>query len=84
MTDPLYYLQLVTKDGTPITSPVRPLKRRHGTLELPLIEACEEAIVKRGVGLFRTEAQVRLAIREGMADAIHALKEEFTPLVKTR
>lgn len=78
---PLYYLQIADENGHAITSPFRPLKQRHGCLDLPLIEACEAAIVKRGIGMFRTEAHVRQAIREGMAEAIQSLKDEYRPLV---
>jgi len=78
---PQFYLQIADADGTPITSPARPLKARHGSLDLPLIEACEAEIVKRGVGFWKTEAEVRAAIREGMAAAIQQLKEDYRPLV---
>jgi len=81
---PQFYLQIVNAEGEPLTSPFRPLKRRHGSLDIPLIEACEEKIMAKGVGLFKTEAQVRQAIREGMADAIQSLKDDYLPLVKPR
>jgi hypothetical protein len=32
--------------------------------------------VKRGVGVFKTEAQVRQAITAGLTEAIHALKAD--------
>ena len=80
----LYWLQIVDADGVPVLPPVRPVKGRHGSLELPLIEACEAAIIKQGVGVFRTEAHVRQAIRDGMAAAIQSLKDDYAPLVLAR
>ena len=76
---PAYYLQIVTENGTPITSPARPLKHRNGTLDLPLIERCEEEILKQ-VGLLRFQGNLRTAIRQGMQIAIQSLKEEYVPL----
>lgn len=97
-SEPLYWLQLVDADGHPLTPPVRAVKMRHGSLDLPLIEACtaailaraEAAIVAQGVGWFKSEAQVRaaiqaalpLAIHDGMAAAIQQLKDEYHPLVE--
>ena len=47
-----------------------------GLLERDLVHVCTEAIVSKGVGFFRTEAQVRRAIEQGITDAIRDLKRE--------
>lgn len=56
-------------------------QRRHvvtlpagGDLERDLIQACTDAIVAKGVGVFRTEAQVRTAIDAGITEALRDLK----------
>ena len=50
------------------------------TGERDLIASITDAAVKRGVGLFRTEAQVRRAIADGCHDVLLALKREVMPL----
>lgn len=80
MADPLFYLQVVDANGHPVTSPLRPMKARHGSLDFPLIEMCEAEILKRGVGFFKTEAKVRQAIRDGMAAALQQLKDDYRPV----
>ena len=52
-----------------------------GPLERDLIAACTEAVVKRGVGLFRSEAHVTRAIAAGITEAIMALKQDTTKVV---
>ena len=47
-----------------------------GPLERDLIAACTEAIVKRGVGVFRTEAQVKAAILAGITEVVMDLKND--------
>ena len=47
-----------------------------GLLERDLITACTDAIVAKGVGFGKTEAQVRQAIAEGITDTIRALKRD--------
>lgn len=47
--------------------------------ERDLIEAATEAIVAKGVGVFRTEVQVRQAIRDGLIETLKALKSEVQP-----
>lgn len=72
----LFWLQIVDAQGKVVTLP------GGGKLERDLIEACTERIVTKGVGLFRTEAQVRQAIREGIADAMRDLKLETKQVVR--
>ena len=59
---------------------------RKGTLTEPgehdLIQACPDAIVAKGVGLFRTEAQVRLAIEQGITEVLMAMKTAVLPKPK--
>ena len=47
-----------------------------GALERDLVEACTAAIVAKGVGVLKTEAHVREAIRSGLTEALTALKRE--------
>lgn len=49
----------------------------HG--ERDFIAACTAAIVAKGVGVFRTEAQVKAAILGGIHDAFLAVKAEVVP-----
>lgn len=67
---PIFYLQIAYPDGRVAQLPA------GGALERDLIEDCTKAIVKRGVGVFKTEAQVTQAIREGITEAILNLKRE--------
>ncbi len=52
-----------------------------GALERDLIADCTKAIVKRGVGVFRTEAHVMQAIADGITEAINSLKQASVPAV---
>ena len=52
-----------------------------GPLERDLIDACTEAIVSRGVGMWRTEAHVREAIAAGMTEAIMSLKRDTRQVI---
>ena len=71
MAPPIFKLAIVWADGhTPAIFP------GGGPLERDLITACTEAIVKRGVGLFKTEAAVKRAILEGMTEVIVDLKND--------
>lgn len=67
MAEPLYYLQLVDRDGKPVTAPFRPVKHRHGTVDIPIIEE----VLKR-VGWWRSKARLTLALQ----GAIQSLKDE--------
>ena len=70
-----FRLKLVYPDGTDI------LFNGGGQLERDLIDSCTRAIVAKGVGLFRTEAQVTHAIQTGMIEALLDLKRESTKLL---
>lgn len=70
-----FKLKLVYPDGTDI------LFNGGGQIELDLIDACTRAIVAKGVGVFRTEAQVKTAIQVGMTEAIFGLKRESLKLL---
>ena len=63
-------LQIIHDDGR-----VLQLKA-GGPLEADLVAACTAAIVAKGVGILRTEAQVKRAIAAGIREAIQALKSE--------
>jgi hypothetical protein len=76
MSAPVFLLQIVSaKDGTVATLPA------GGPLERDLVQCCTAAIVKRGVGVFRSEAHVRQAIAEGIAEALLDLKRETRGIV---
>lgn len=51
-----------------------------GPLERDFIDACRQAIVAKGVGFGKTEAQVDRAIMDGLTDVIKALKWETRQL----
>ena len=51
LSDPAYYLQIVDRDHKPVLGPMRPLKGRHGAVDLPLVETCVDEVIKR-LGLF--------------------------------
>ena len=69
MSAPVFKLALIYPDGTslPITA--------GGPVEIDLKAACKAAILSKGVGMFRTEAQVAQAIDEGITETIQALKD---------
>ena len=67
---PLFLLQIVRPDGTKVRLP------GGGELEKNLIEYCTKAICRRPVGIFRTQAQVRQAIVDGLTEALNDLKRE--------
>lgn len=46
------------------------------TGERDMITAVTDAVVRKGVGVFRTEAQVRKAIDAGLREVLKALKRE--------
>jgi hypothetical protein len=72
----LFWLQIVDRSGVVVQLP------GGGPLERDLIRSCTEAIVKRGVGVFRTEAHVKQAIAQGITEAIRELKRETVQAVK--
>ena len=71
----MYLLQIVYPDGTVL----RGAPGRANPFERDLVTACKTAIVARGVGVGRTEAQVARAIEEGIIEALHALKTSVRP-----
>ena len=77
MSKPLFLLQIVRAD------PPHEVVRfpGGGPLERNLIHACTEAIVARGVGLLKTERQVKAAITAGITDAIRELKWDTRSLM---
>lgn len=75
MGEPVYKLQLVYPDGVALTF------EAGSRFERNFIEACSDAIVAQGVGVFRTEAQVKKAIESGIASALLGLKRETISLV---
>ena len=66
-----FYLQIVTEDGEKIRFAA------GGAAEAELIDLCAKEILSRGVGIFRTEAQVEQRIREGIHDAVYRFKERI-------
>lgn len=78
---PTYRLQIVDEEDQIVMSGPPGAK---GPFEVDLIARCTEAIAARGVGLLKTEAQVRAAIREGMEQVFRAYKTEARPLVQPR
>lgn len=77
-----YRISIVRADGQRVLL----LPGRAGTSEVPgehdLIQLCTAAIVAKGVGLFKTEAQVRRAIEFGLAEALLSLKVAVLPKPK--
>jgi hypothetical protein len=43
----LYRFQVVDADGRVILPPFRPIKQRHGTIDVDLVETCVEQISRR-------------------------------------
>ena len=54
-----------------------------GHLEREFVTSCTEAIVAKGVGFGKTEAQVKAAVAEGIAETIRALKMDTRYLPKS-
>ena len=77
MATPLFLVQIVEVE------PPHAVVRFHGgsPLERDFINACTEAIVAKGVGLLRTEAQVKVAIHDGITETIRTLKWHTKGLV---
>ena len=78
MGTPVFLLQIV--EANPPHTIVR--IPGGGVLECVLIKVCTDAIVSKGVGIFRTETQVRHAIQEGMTEAILSLKHDTRYVVR--
>ena len=67
---PIFWLQIVDTDGRVATLP------GGGKLEQDLIASMTNAIVAKGVGFFKTEASVRVAIAAGITDTINEIKQK--------
>lgn len=65
---PPFYLQISDDAGTVVRT------RAGGKHEADLIDLFVDAIVDRGVGFFKTKAQVTEAIKAGIKAAIHSIK----------
>lgn len=72
MSQPIFLLQIVLAEAPHDVARLP----GGGPLERDLIAACTEAIVAKGVGFGKTEAQVRQAIAAGITDAIRAIKRD--------
>lgn len=70
MPEPVFRLKLVYADGSEL------LFDGGGVFERDLISACQEAVIRRGVGFGRTEAHVAQDIKDGITEAIMSLKRE--------
>ena len=94
MGEPLFLLQIVdAEDGTVIRLPAggtlelnlvtalaTAFITRSVRLDRDVIASAQSAIVKRGVGLFRTEAHVRTAIEEGMREVLGLVQAGAVPI----
>lgn len=70
--EPLYLLQIV-EAGSPHVVARLPGGRE---LEADLTELFVQAIVSRGVGMFRSTTHVEQDVRDGIKTAIHSLKAQ--------
>lgn len=69
----MFKLQIVLPDGTPIRFSA------GERVEMDLRATIKDAILKRGVGVFRTEAHVAQDIEDGIADALETFKATVQP-----
>src|SRR3990167_6777378 len=67
---PIYRLQIADLNGHVVVLPA------GGRLERDFIRECSAAIVRRGVGVWKTEAHVRADIEAGLTEVIRELKWE--------
>ena len=68
---PIFLLQLVdARTGRVVTFP------GGGPIERDLLTDATDRIVSKGVGIFRTEAQVRRAVEAGLREAFYEFKKE--------
>jgi hypothetical protein len=68
MSEPSFLIQIIDRGDRVAILP------GGGPLEANLIDLCTKQIMSKGVGLFKTEAAVEKAIRDGMAEALLSLK----------
>ena len=71
----LFYLQIVNAHTGEIA---RFMDRQ---MEVDFLNEAVSTILAKGVGVFRTQAQVETAIREGLDDTIHALKSQTKEII---
>ena len=69
------FLQIVYPNGDVVRFPGGGNPPRVHTLEADLIEMVTKEIVSRGVGVFRTTANVETKVREGTRKAIQDFKD---------
>lgn len=65
-----FWLQVVDREGVVVKTPF------GAPMERDLIRACTEAIVAKGVGVLKTEAQVKRAIEAGITETVRSLKHD--------
>lgn len=70
MSNPVFYLQIVNRNGIVVNLP------GGGPLEADLIELIIMHVVAKGVGFWKTEKQVTQALKDGIKDAIFSLKDQ--------
>ena len=70
--EPLYLLQIYDIGDDCVVKRIA----GGGPLEVDFVKTCTEHIVQKGVGLFRTEAVVARAIKNGITEAIMNLKRQ--------
>lgn len=68
MATPPFMLQIVDQDGVVIRTAA------GGRHEVDFISSCVDKIMPLGVGVFKTSKHVEADIRQGIKDAIHAIK----------
>jgi hypothetical protein len=69
----MFKLQIVYPDGTPVRFSA------GEAVEMDLRKAIKDAILKRGVGFWRTEAHVATDIEAGIAEALDKFKAQAVP-----
>lgn len=67
-----FKLQIIYPDGSALPF----VAGRENPFEIDLKAALKAAILKRGVGFLKTEAQVGIAIDDGFDEALMTLKEK--------
>lgn len=70
-----FLLQVVNRHTGEVVSTWEP----GGSVEANLVHSCVVAAKARGIGFWRTEAQVERALRAAWSDVLHALKSQVQP-----
>lgn len=70
-----FWLQIVSKDAPSVVLQIEPGRQAERDFVADVVTRA----VAKGVGLFRTEAQVETAIREAIQESIFDLKQQITP-----